>query len=291
MTTKSNNRSSKWQLFCMLSLTLQIGTFVAILVPTLTICVYVFHFWRNNISADPGDWADFGSYIGGVLGWLLSLLALSAVYVTYLQQKQDAIEQQRHSNKMVALLQTQNENLANQVSILMKDSFHQRISGKMLQLIQSILGCQREHLTLGTLVGHAHFNELAKGMWSKYVDHYNNLQTSEPLRSARGSVFLIEVASWLSVRNQIEHILRIIKHSQLLTEYERWQAITDVANQLTSGIATFFAIDMCLSNDKELLELSQKYGLLQHVGSQFRDVFLEDYNFPNEAFEDQRKNL
>ncbi len=56
----------------------------AILGIALSVAFWLAFAWRigGNISHDPTDWADFGSYIGGTSTALLSLLSLLAVLYT-----------------------------------------------------------------------------------------------------------------------------------------------------------------------------------------------------------------
>ena len=61
---------------------------VAILVVTMPLAVYVIHFYDYPISENPSDWADFGSYIGGIYSIIVAILV---VYLTRDLSKKDAI--------------------------------------------------------------------------------------------------------------------------------------------------------------------------------------------------------
>lgn len=46
------------------------------LVLFIPVLVYMLHFRKLSISDDPSDWADFGSYIGGIYTVLVTFLAI-----------------------------------------------------------------------------------------------------------------------------------------------------------------------------------------------------------------------
>ena len=58
-----------------------------IIVLSIPIVVYVLRFGRYQISTDPSDWADFGSYIGGVYTIVVSVFA---IYLTRHLDRKDA---------------------------------------------------------------------------------------------------------------------------------------------------------------------------------------------------------
>ncbi len=51
----------------------KIGFLIVLLAPILLYCI---HFRGYSISNDPSDWADFGSYLGGVYTLLVTFLAI-----------------------------------------------------------------------------------------------------------------------------------------------------------------------------------------------------------------------
>ncbi len=56
---------------------LVILVFLILITPVV---VYTFHFWDYEISNNPADWANFGSYIGGVYS---VITAIAAIFITY----------------------------------------------------------------------------------------------------------------------------------------------------------------------------------------------------------------
>jgi hypothetical protein len=62
----------------------------------LPIVVFIFIFKNQIISTEISDWAAFGSYIGGVLNTIISLLSLIILgYITYLISKQSLLENKK----------------------------------------------------------------------------------------------------------------------------------------------------------------------------------------------------
>ena len=62
-------------------------TVVLFVVFVLPLFIYCIHFKAYPISSNPSDWADFGSYIGGVYTVVVTILA---VYLTSHLGKKDA---------------------------------------------------------------------------------------------------------------------------------------------------------------------------------------------------------
>ncbi|HGY9625401.1 TPA: hypothetical protein ACOJM5_001762 [Pseudomonas putida] len=89
-------------------------TFVALVAGAAALAVYRMHF-LGGFSTQSADWSAFGSYIGGILGPLVSFLTLGAVLRTvYLQR--DLLSTQKAefiklSDQQVASLQKQDEQL------------------------------------------------------------------------------------------------------------------------------------------------------------------------------------
>jgi hypothetical protein len=66
----------------------------SLLVILLSILFYIIEFSNNKISDDPERWAQFGDYLGGVLGTLISFLNL--LVFTYLSIRLVTIEEERN---------------------------------------------------------------------------------------------------------------------------------------------------------------------------------------------------
>ena len=65
---------------------------ITLLIILGTVSLYVFNFKEYSVSKDGADWANFGSYIGGILSPLISLISLFVLaYITYLISKNDNV--------------------------------------------------------------------------------------------------------------------------------------------------------------------------------------------------------
>lgn len=65
---------------------------ITLLIILMTVLLYVVNFMEYSVSKDGTDWANFGSYIGGVLSPLISLISLIVLtYITYLISKNDNV--------------------------------------------------------------------------------------------------------------------------------------------------------------------------------------------------------
>tara|TARA_B100000965_G_scaffold87174_1_gene70685 strand:- start:831 stop:1490 length:660 start_codon:yes stop_codon:yes gene_type:complete len=76
---------------------------VAALVFLVVVGLYVYQFGRNGLSTDPGDWASFGSYIGGALGPFVAVLGLYGAWITIQQQRK--IQRDTNAYNLIAILQ------------------------------------------------------------------------------------------------------------------------------------------------------------------------------------------
>jgi hypothetical protein len=76
-----------------IALLLRVGAGALALGTAAFIVAYVLALRGNHLSSNPADWSNFGGYLGGTIGPLLNLVALAAMYGTYLQQ-QSFIERQ-----------------------------------------------------------------------------------------------------------------------------------------------------------------------------------------------------
>jgi uncharacterized membrane protein len=65
---------------------------ITLLVILGTVSSYVFNFHSYSVSKDGNDWANLGSYLGGILSPLISLISLIVLtYITYLISKNDNV--------------------------------------------------------------------------------------------------------------------------------------------------------------------------------------------------------
>lgn len=66
---------------------------VAVIAPILVVLAYVLVFAHDPMSDRPGDWAEFGEYIGGTLGAFYGFLAFVGVLATIrIQQSQSNLD-------------------------------------------------------------------------------------------------------------------------------------------------------------------------------------------------------
>lgn len=201
MRTEPISRRKSLSRFFDLPLTLRAGALAAVFGPLIVITSYTLRFWRVGISGDPGDWSLFGDYVGGTLGWLLSAIALVAVYVTYLSQQEAAADQKLHSDETIGLLRQQTASLEDQVQVTRQEAFDIQLSNLFFQLVQSILACRREHKELGVLTGHTLFQQLGEQLWRDFVGAHNQ-GTDAPWREAR-DLLGADAANWSSIRGQL----------------------------------------------------------------------------------------
>lgn len=89
-----------------------IGVVIAIAV--MAIGFYVYRFWGKPLSADPGDWADFATYISGTVG-VGAVVATLLAFVQTLGQQQALIESQDkmldEQKNQIELTKIQNDEL------------------------------------------------------------------------------------------------------------------------------------------------------------------------------------
>lgn len=65
---------------------------ITLLIILGTVLSYIVNFKEYSVSKDGADWANFGSYIGGILSPLISLISLIVLtYITYLISKNDNV--------------------------------------------------------------------------------------------------------------------------------------------------------------------------------------------------------
>ena len=72
------------------------------IVACLPLGCYIWQFMNSSISADPNDWASFGSYVGGVYSVIVALLV---VYIARYLTKKDEVTARRKKAVEVLYLQ------------------------------------------------------------------------------------------------------------------------------------------------------------------------------------------
>ncbi len=98
--TKMKKRTVEW---------LVVGTGIIFILPYL---IFFCHFGRYNQSDESSDWSNFGEFIGGVSGSVLSLFSLWAfIYLTYKISRWDdkRSEKQIETEKKILLCELRNE--------------------------------------------------------------------------------------------------------------------------------------------------------------------------------------
>jgi hypothetical protein len=85
----------------------------------VTIGAFAFFFYTQRVSTNVNDWGAFGSYVGGVLGASISILALiGSVIAIYLQQKTSRNE---HNHRIASDLINTIERLENDIDSSLKE--------------------------------------------------------------------------------------------------------------------------------------------------------------------------
>lgn len=87
------------------------------------LCVYVWWFWDSSISDDPGDWASFGSYIGGLYS------IITTIFVVYLAREL-SIKDKVTSKKKSAV-----ETIHQQIIKIKSDKVDERSVNKLFHLL------------------------------------------------------------------------------------------------------------------------------------------------------------
>lgn len=64
----------------------------AVLLVSISIGAYLYTFSQNQLSTKLNDWAAFGSYIGGVIGGVITPLALVGAVLALFQQHNDSLK-------------------------------------------------------------------------------------------------------------------------------------------------------------------------------------------------------
>lgn len=60
----------------------------------ISLFLYVKQFGQNGLSENTDNWGQFGEYIGGVLGTILTFFSVILIYATYKSQKENSLLQQ-----------------------------------------------------------------------------------------------------------------------------------------------------------------------------------------------------
>lgn len=74
-----------------------------VLAAVIGVCGFYFYMFNAGLSDDSGKWSDFGGYIGGVIGPLISFVTLLAVLQTVYLQKQLLDTQQAEFKDLMKL--------------------------------------------------------------------------------------------------------------------------------------------------------------------------------------------
>lgn len=242
---------SKWGTFMRLPVALRIGLAIAVVAPLLAILMYVLTFHGKNIVPDAGAWGQFGDFLGGTLGWLMSSIALLAIYATYIKEQEA-------------------------VGHALEETFETRLTLHVQLLIQSILGWRAEHRHRGTITGHDVLEGLETQLWQAYVNNRNKgVNEIESWERAYKVTLMGFSANWNSLRGQIEQIARTILRSTEPGSTARKNAAEVLAPHVSSGIATFFAIAIKEHTNRQMREFVEHHGLLRAALPDRKDALLE----------------
>lgn len=160
--------------------------------------------WKigGALSTSADDWSYFGSYIGGVLGPLISFFTLIAIAITIRLQRQLLIAQQEQFSKLHALQVATFDSQANQAREMMLDAAYAKLSAKKSSLIQSI-----DRLSLST-IRDIQLLEVTK---ESSIDSLKQCKTLEEVDSVKNGV------STLARRIEVLESRRIKLDALLLT--------------------------------------------------------------------------
>lgn len=109
-----------------------------VLASVIGVCGFYFYMFNAGLSGDSGKWSDFGGYIGGVMGPLISFVTLLAVLQTVYLQKQLLNTQQAEFKDLMRLQRNTFDAQERQVnnSIFIADRDHmERTREACLQMI------------------------------------------------------------------------------------------------------------------------------------------------------------
>lgn len=91
---------------------------IVLLVLLGTFSPYIFKFHDSNLSGNPSDWGDLGSYIGGIVGATFASLSFACLFITVILQRKElksnseAQKQQRFEDNFYSLLNQHNTTLS-----------------------------------------------------------------------------------------------------------------------------------------------------------------------------------
>ena len=82
-----------------------------VVVAAISVGLYVYRFWGKPLSTDPGDWADFATYLSGTVG-VAAVVATLLAFVKTLGQQQTLIDSQdlmlQEQRRQIELVEEQN---------------------------------------------------------------------------------------------------------------------------------------------------------------------------------------
>lgn len=112
----------------------------------IAICAYRLKF-GGALSDNSSDWSNFGSYMGGIFGPLVSFVTLLAVLKTVYLQRELLDAQREEFDRMNAVQQQTFEAQLNQNSSIAEDAKRKRVSefqDTVLQLLNQQISLQQE---------------------------------------------------------------------------------------------------------------------------------------------------
>ncbi|MDD2054222.1 hypothetical protein NPS46_16860 [Pseudomonas putida] len=83
-------------------LALEILALIAVIACAIAVCMYALNI-GGSLSSKSSDWSDFGGYIGGVLGPLISFLTLLAILITIRLQRKMLLLQEKEFDAIYRL--------------------------------------------------------------------------------------------------------------------------------------------------------------------------------------------
>jgi uncharacterized membrane protein len=111
--------------------------FVAVLSFLVVLLLYR---WKlgSALSTASGDWSDFGGYVGGVLGPIISFLTLVAILITIKVQRQFLKVQEREFSELYKLQRDTFNSQMQQARQLSADAEYSRLNDRKNSLLKNI---------------------------------------------------------------------------------------------------------------------------------------------------------
>jgi hypothetical protein len=237
---------SMWSNFRQLPLMMRLGAVAGVLGLVMIVGSYVLVFRSAHLSSSSGDWANFGSYLAGTLGSLLSLLSLGAACIAYVQQ--------------------------------LRASATSALFGEIDALAQLISSCQSNNRGSG----HSYFAALGTELWDGYIT-VSDKGCSDAWQTTRVNMEY-DIANWTSVGAQIKRLLQVIPGTTSLSTNQRSDAMAKLQTLISPGIALLLVVDSYLDSSTNVIAMAEEFGLLRSIPPHISKTLVRDGLCKDSAF-------